>query len=363
MLEGPSEHPSVQPVLTILGLDALVQPDLVTWEVVTPESRHGIWRLRIAGDTPGPSSYVVKCYHHLSDRFFDHRFRREERTLNLLGRIAPGVAPMLHGGAITERHSAVIVMEDLGDLSLHLELEGCDTGAKRRLLGQAIDLLVAFHRATDEHSRLFRALIYSSDLDRINAGTMLRRFNIGLARCAGSDASGLPKSTIDSFERQVVRPLLSSPRRVIHNSFSPLNICCTPRTGLKLVDMETLSIGPREFDLAELLSYPGANLGRSEGSQVARYTAAMEMSSEQARDFRLRLDLAAVARSVDYAGTLSRRYQRFESAGIRDLAISQLVRRQRYLEGAARRAARAGLHPELAGLFRRLADSAPALRQ
>lgn len=351
-MAGIARRPFTPGILAILGLETVVDLEHVEWQLVTPESRHGLWRLRLPRDTPGPKSYVVKHYHHAADQYFDHRFRREERALNLLGRLAPGLVPTIHGGSITEGHSAFLVLEDLGDTTLHVELEASPSEARGRLMFSAIDSLAALHRQTDLHSSTFRALCYSSNLDRITAGTMMARFAIALKRCFPS-SDELPFSAAErnsQFHDEIVVPLLKARRRVIHGSYSPLNLCVSETGRTTIVDFETLSTGPAEMDLSEILSYPMVNLGREEDSFIDRY-ARLAGRVDPNPDFRRRVHLAAVARCIDYAGTLALRRARFAREGRHELAAVQRHRRNLYVEEAVRRAVEAGLSGSLIKLI------------
>ncbi len=347
-------HPATASVLEILGLTEAVCKDEVEWSVVTPESRHSIWRLTVPRSAAEASSYVVKSYHSDSDKFFDHRFRREERALNLAGSYAPGLAPVVHGGAIIEGHSAYLVLEDLGDRPLHDDLDGADVGRRMRRLREAVDLLVRFHQLADEYSGIFRAICQSSILDRINIDTLLRRFDVAGERLSPETTSREGAAIRAEFNRSVIRPLPRGPRRVIHNSFSPLNICTLDDGSLRLLDMETVAIGPAELDLAELLIYPGPDLGDGETELTDRYVRAMGAGESNTVSAR-RLQLAAIVRALDYAGTLSVRRRRFQEAGLDDLAQAQEDRRARYLKGALDRSRRIELPAAIVRYFAILA--------
>jgi hypothetical protein len=338
---GPAEHPSPGSVLEILGLTGIVDPEEMEWSVVTPESRHSIWRLALPERDGNAASYVVKSYHEQADEYFDHRFRREERVLDLLGRYAPGLAPRAYGGRIIAGHSACLILEDLGDRPLHHDLDGAAAGVRRELLRRSIDLLARFHRVADEYSGIFRAVCRSSVLDRVNTATLLRRFDIAVGRLS-EDGGRAPGTVRAAFREEVIRPLLQAPGRVIHNSFSPLNICTVADGSQRIVDMETVSIGPAELDLAELLVYPGDGDSGSRDELVAAYFAAMGDGAVVA-DAAGRLHLAAVTRALDYAGTLATRRQRFAQAGLEDLALAQERRCGEYLVGARDGARAAGV--------------------
>ena len=246
------------------------------------------------------------------------------------------------------------MLEDLGDRPLHVELDGADLDGRMRRLRQGVDLLVRFHRLTDKFSGIFRAICQSSILDRINSGTLLKRFDVAGERLAPDLPGRDPGKIRADFHRHVVRPLLSGPRRVIHNSFSPLNLCVLDDGSLRVLDLETVAIGPAELDLAELLSYPGPDLGDGENELRDRYDRAIA-ARERGADSGRRLQLAAIVRALDYAGTLSVRRRRFEESGLDDLARVQDERRAEYLRGALGRARRVELPDMLVGYFERLA--------
>ena len=212
----------------------------------------------------------------------------------------------------------------------------------------AIDSLAALHRHTDLHSSTFRALCYSSNLDRITARTMMARFAIALKRSAPPNGE-LPFSAAirnSEFHDEIVAPLLKARRRVIHGSYSPLNLCVSETGRTTIVDFETLSTGPAEMDLSELLSYPMVNLGGEEDSFIDRYTR-LASRVDPSPDFQRRVHLAGVARCIDYAGTLALRRTRFAREGHHELAAVQHHRRNLYVEEAVRRAVQAGLSGKL----------------
>ena len=338
---GPAEHPSSGSVLEILGLAGAIDPEAVVWSVVTPESRHSIWRLVLPDAAPAPPSYVVKSYHVQSDRYFDHRYRREERILDLVGRYAPELAPRAHGGRIIAGHSAYLVLEDLGDRPLHNDLDAAGPDARLERLGRSVELLAAFHRVSDEFSGISCAVCRGSILDRVNVTTLRRRLQIAVERMTAGSAGPALRSHRAGFSDDVIRPLLQGRQRVIHNSFSPLNICTLRDGSQRIVDMETVSIGPAELDLAELLIYPG--YGSSDrGDLAARYSQAMDLGSPTPES-RHRLHLAAVLRALDYAGTLAQRQIRFAEAGLPDLAEAQQRRGSDYRRGAMAHARLASL--------------------
>ena len=80
-------HPDLRDAITF-GLQSNVEKVSQEWESLSTDSRHQIWRVRAE-----PEAIIVKAYLPDVDRYYAHRWRREERALDLLNRHAPGLAP------------------------------------------------------------------------------------------------------------------------------------------------------------------------------------------------------------------------------------------------------------------------------
>ena len=350
---NPNCHPRTAPILDILGLTGIVDVRHCTWTMVTPEARHSIWRLGVPDGLPGPSSYIVKLYLESSDAYFAHRFRREERILDLFGRYASDLVPRVYGGIFIKDQSAHLILEDLGDRPLHIDLYEAPHSERRRLLSQAVDLLITFHQLADKYSGIFRAICHSAILDRINTETLLSRFAIAQERLSLRMPDGKAREIRSAMREFVIRPLLNGPSRPIHNSFSPLNLCVVADGSLRVIDMETIAIGPAELDLAELMIYPGQDIRDVENELRVQYLRGMDQE-EKDRDLEYRIELAAIVRAIDYAGTLSTRSKQFRNAGLEELAGFQNQRRAGYLANAFERARNLPLPPLLTDLLAQL---------
>lgn len=338
MTSGNSKiPPNTAPILDILGLTNIVNTRRCSWTMVTPEARHSIWRLNIADNLSTPSSYIVKSYHQESDDYFAHRFRREERILDLFGRYGSDLVPIVYGGIFVRDQSAHLILEDLGDHPLHIELHEASRSQRRHLLSQAVDLLIRFHRLADRYSPIIRAICRGAILDRINTETLVRKFAVAQERLGLPMPINRAREIRSAMREFVIRPLLNGPSRPIHNSFSPLNLCAAADGSLRVIDMETISIGPAALDLAELLIYPGQYICDVETELRQQYSSGMDREAG-AGDLEYRVELAAIARAIDYAGTLSSRSKRFQDAGLEELSGFQNHRRASYLVDAFQRA-------------------------
>ena len=120
----------------------------------------------------------------------------------------------------------------------------------------------------------------------------------------------------------LIKPLLNSPRRIVHNGFSPLNLIWN-NDRLVVIDWETLAVAPPEIDFADLLTFPDWG---APDRMVHR-------AAEVIGNHRLRLETfwaASAERSLTYAATAHVRSHRLRSTNP-TLADAYQLRLPRYL--------------------------------
>ncbi len=329
-----------------------------SWDTVAADARHEIWRLR-----SGPASLIVKVYRPYVDRYYHHRWRREERALDLLGRQAPGLVPRPHGALLAPGAFAAVAMEDLGAESLAERLDTADAGERTGLLEHAIETLAAFRDVASRHQGMLRALAYQSDLDRITRDTLRRRLAIAVARLGDPSTAPEPDATPRTLapdlpwrdlEAGIVRPLVRAPRHVVHNGFSPLNLMPRPGGRLAVIDWETLAVAAPALDAADLLTFPGFRLTANAIGDQASRIASVGCVAESAHEFWA----AAAERSLTYAATAAVRQGRRQAPSAKDRASTYASRRRWYLRVFDDAVERLDLD---AGARRRIRDAAPGL--
>ncbi len=302
-----------------------------TWSPVAADARHEIWRI-----CSGPASLIVKVYRPQIDRYYHHRWRREERALDLLDRAAPGLAAQPHGALLAPGAFAAVAMEDLGAESLAEQLDTADASERAGLLESAISALTAFREVAARYPGMLRALAYQSDLDRITRDTLRRRLAIAVARLRDPSAAPEPDAAPGALaphlpwrdlEAGIVTPLVRAPRRVVHNGFSPLNLMRRASGRLAIIDWETLAVAPPALDAADLLTFPGFKLTASGSSDQAARLAGEPGAAHAADGFWP----AAAERSLTYAATAAVRERRGQEAGLDNRASTYAARRQWYL--------------------------------
>ena len=302
-----------------------------TWHAVAADARHEIWRVRAE-----PASLIVKVYRPQADRYYHHRWRREERALDLLSRQAPGLAPHPHGAVLAPDAFAAVAMEDLGTEPLADRIESADSDERVSLLDRAVEALAVFRDVASRHQGMLRALAYQSDLDRITRDTLRRRLAIAAARIGDPSTTPEPDAAPRALAPQlpwpdleagIVRPLIRAPRRVVHNGFSPLNLMPRPDGRLAVIDWETLAVAAPALDAADLLTFPGFAL-----SPDAIEDQATRLAGESDTDGSIHAFWAAAAeRSLTYAATAAVRQGRRRAASANDHASTYAARNRWYL--------------------------------
>lgn len=279
-------HPSDELLAALLDLRGPI-----VREPIGARTRHSVQRIRA-----DQQSWVLKTYLRSSDEHFAHRFRREERILTLLSDSAPGLAPAVKAGVIGPE-SGCLIMDDLGPDAVSLQQA---LGSSADWLGPiagAVAALASWHAFTDELHDLLAAYCQSIVLDRNDRQTLARRHRIALCRIG----SGLSESNAHTFASAVIDPLLGRPQRVIHNSANALNFVVRPDRPVALIDFETISLGPLEFDLAELAIHPAVFSRLGLAGTAALYPGDLDARA---------LACAGLLRAIDACGALASQARR-----------------------------------------------------
>ena len=296
------------------------------WRPMATDGRHRLWLVESQ-----PNPVVVKGYLPEIDLYYAHRWRREERALDLLHRYAPGLAPQSLAAAHAPNRWAALAMQHVGHRSLADGLPAPSDSERTQALDAALDAYRRFQSITEQFGPMLRALAYQSDLDRITRRTLERRYASAFVRLPDPTASPAPTASPRrtapnapwDLVGALIKPLLNSPRRVVHNGFSPLNLIWN-NDRLVVIDWETLAVAPPEIDFADLLTFPGWGSPDRMADRSAAVVA----------DHGLPLDTfwaAAAERSLTYAATAHVRSHRLRDSNA-TLASAYAHRLSRYLE-------------------------------
>ena len=181
--------------------------------------------------------------------------------------------------------NGIILLEDLGDMTLEQHLRGQPRANWRRLYGEAVDLLAELHErcatlpeASIVSRRRFDRELIDWELDHFREW--------GLEAPFGPLDPAQSATLHDAFSR-IGAAIEAMPEGFVHRDYQSKNLMVGPSGQLTLIDFQDALQGPRVYDLVALLcdSYVSLDLGLQE-SMIDRYAALRRIEpSELRREF------------------------------------------------------------------------------
>jgi aminoglycoside/choline kinase family phosphotransferase len=148
--------------------------------------------------------------------------------------------------------SGILMLEDLGDLTLGAAIERGDDLELERLYGQAIDLLVEVQSRAAAHPDP-SCLAFGRSFDyRLLRWEFDHYLEYGLVARTGRALLAPEQALLDQQGDRICRTLAASPRGFTHRDYQSRNLMVTDR-GLVVIDFQDALLGPREYDLVALL--------------------------------------------------------------------------------------------------------------
>jgi len=271
----------------------------------------------------------------------------EPPFLNLQRYLKAGGAPVPEVlGVDLER--GLILLEDLGDVSLMAAIHGRPEGEVEALYGKAVDTLLKLQRDTPVDPgcvaahRTFDAELLGWECDHF--------VEYGLEARRGAPLAAAPRKTLAEGFGRLARGIAALPAVLVHRDYHSRNLMVRPGGALGLIDFQDALLGPVTYDLASLLWDPYVTLPEGlSGRLTARYRAD-----------------APVALPPDFPALLARTaLQRLLKAAGRFVYIDRVKGNPAFLPDVPACLARAGAilaaDPELADLRAVLAELEPAL--
>lgn len=251
-----------------------------------------------------------------------------------------------------EEPVGMMVLEDLGDTTFELALEG---GRRREeLYTRAVDLLARM-RAQAERQVDGSCLAFTRAFDEDLYDWELHHFREwGLEVWSGKKPTDSERAELDGTFRDIARQLAAAPRGFTHRDYQSRNLM-VKEGELVVIDFQDALQGPRQYDLVALLRDSYVELERPfVEAMLERYLATFaEVSGERMeRDaFIAFFDLLTVQRKLKDAG----RFEYINRVKGNPGFLVSIPASLRYVrEAFARR-------PELAGLQRLVARYVPEL--
>lgn len=210
--------------------------------------------VRVEGDFAG-APLVAMILATEKARFSEEAMGREEpdelpfsdvqRYLSGLGIRVPGVL-------YANEPLGVVLLEDLGDLTVERRLKTADAGTRRDLYERAVDLLVELQTKTAAgkagdciaYTRAFEFDLLRWELDHFVEYLLGADRNVTL--------SGADKQVVDRAFDELARGIADWPRGFVHRDYQSRNLMLKGDE-MVLIDFQDCLLGPHVYDLAALL--------------------------------------------------------------------------------------------------------------
>jgi aminoglycoside/choline kinase family phosphotransferase len=237
----------------------------------------------------------------------------------------------------------ILVLEDLGDLTLQGELRTAAESRRRDLYAEAVAQLVRLQREAGRRTTHEECFRIAFDVEKLTweLHYFLEHF---LEGHRGRDLTSEDRASLSEAFHRLAGEMASWPRVLCHRDFHSRNLMLH-RGALHWIDFQDARMGPATYDLASLLRDSYVELPEDLVAERAEQFRREALPEEPRDAFRRRFELTCVQRNLKALGTFG--YQ--ASARANPVYLPYLPRT---LAHARRNLAR---HPELAGLRRVLA--------
>lgn len=237
----------------------------------------------------------------------------------------------------------ILLLEDLGDLTLQEVLRSASATHREELYRQAVKGLVVLQREAARSPKSAACFQIAFDLEKLNweLHYFLKHFLEGFRK---RDLSVEDRALLAEHFHRLAEEIASWPRVLCHRDFHSRNLMLH-RGSLFWIDFQDARMGPASYDLASLLRDSYVDL--EEGFVAERAEEFRQMAApEEPRDtFRRRFELMSVQRNLKALGTFG------FMATVRGNPVYLP-----YMAGTLAHARRnLSRHPELHGLWRVLA--------
>jgi aminoglycoside/choline kinase family phosphotransferase len=244
----------------------------------------------------------------------------------------------------------ILVLEDLGDLTLQEALKGASEAKRTELYRQALDQLVVLQREASRAPQRAVCFQVAFDFEKLSweLHFFWKHFLEAYRRC---DLSVEDRASIaDGFHR-LAAEIASWPRVLTHRDFHSRNLM-SHEDRLWWIDFQDARMGPATYDLASLLRDSYVDLDEEFVADMAEEFRQRAVPGETRDAFQRRLELMSIQRNLKALGTFG--YQ----GAVKGSRV-YLPYIPRTLANARRNLAR---YPELSGLRRALAHHLEELR-
>jgi len=166
----------------------------------------------------------------------------------------------------------VVLLEDLGDVTLHDELAKRPRVQWPELYGRAIDLLAELHERCEDLPA--DSIVARRRFDRALLDWELDHFRQWGLEALWGELPSEARQELDAGFGRIVDAIEAMPYGFAHRDYQSKNLMVRPNGALVVLDFQDALLGPRAYDLVALLcdSYVALDLELQE-SMIDRYAA------------------------------------------------------------------------------------------
>ena len=243
----------------------------------------------------------------------------------------------------TDGARGILVLEDLGDLTLQEVLKDAPSVRWEELYREALDHLALLQREAGRGPQRAPCFQIAFDIEKLSweLHYFLKHFVEGLR---GADLSVEDRATMSEGFHSLAAEIASWPRALCHRDFHSRNLMLH-RERLHWIDFQDARMGPVAYDLASLVRDAYVDVPEELIATLAEEFRQKAAPGEAREVFLRRFELMCVQRNLKALGTFG------YMATVRNNKV-YLPYIPRTLAHARRNLAR---HPELSGLLRTLA--------
>jgi N-acetylmuramate 1-kinase len=219
-----------------------------------------------------------------------------------------GVRTLLHGFGVPvpgveedDGPRGIVVLEDLGDLTLQEVLKDASEGSRDELYRESLDQLALLHRESSQGSHRAPCFQIAFDIEKLSweLHYFLKHFVEGWR---GADLTVEDRSILSEAFHTLAQEIASWPRVLCHRDFHSRNLM-QHRGRLVWIDFQDARMGPATYDLASILRDAYVDVPEDLIVVLAEEFRQKAVPGESRDAFFRRFDLMCVQRNLKALGT------------------------------------------------------------
>jgi aminoglycoside/choline kinase family phosphotransferase len=237
---------------------------------------------------------------------YDEPFKFDELPFVNVCRLLANIPLPIPGIAGHADDLGILILEDLGDVTLQAHLGSTPIGEHDALYKQAVELVDRLqHRGKQVESSEYLPFGVAFDRDKLTweLNFFVKHF---LEAYRGLEVPDSSRRALDDEWESITTELAGEPRVLCHRDYHSRNLMLHSGR-LYVIDFQDARMGPDTYDLASLLRDSYVDLSDSRVDELIRVFLKLRgekaASADAAAEFRRRFDLMSLQRNLKALGT------------------------------------------------------------